>query len=254
MGSSTEGESQRYKYNGKELDRTHGLDWYDYGARNYDAALVVWNGVDELSEKYYPFTSYGYCANNFMNALDKDGKDVVVLLAPNGARGAGHMAILIQNPDGKWALWSKNGTPDNMGAHGKEGDIKNNPKYHNNRGGSLDGNEYSYQTIEDFFNSKKDNPIKDGMPEYTEGYKMSTTKEQDEKARAAIGEELNKDYDVLSSNCAQAVQAALKAAGLNPGKGLLPKKQVYPSITKNNPGRFQMFYNTSKRKYYKYKK
>lgn len=22
--------SQRYKYNGKELDRTHGLDWYDY--------------------------------------------------------------------------------------------------------------------------------------------------------------------------------------------------------------------------------
>ena len=50
------------------------------------------------------------------------------------------------------------------------------------------------------------------------------------------------------------VQAALKAAGLNPGKGLLPKKQVYPSITKNNPGRFQMFYNMSKHKYYKYKK
>jgi hypothetical protein len=24
---------QPYKYNGKELDRTHGLDWYDYGAR-----------------------------------------------------------------------------------------------------------------------------------------------------------------------------------------------------------------------------
>ena len=252
MGSSTEGESQRYKYNGKELDRTHGLDWYDYGARNYDAALVVWNGVDELSEKFYPFTSYGYCFNNFLNALDKDGKDVVVLLAPRGAGGAGHMAILIQNPDGRWALWSKNGTPDNMGAHGKEG--ASNTEHHNNRGGSLDENEYSYLTIEDFFNSKKDNPIKEGMPEYTEGYKMSTTKEQDEKARAAIGEELNKDYDVLSSNCAQAVQAALKAAGLNPGKGLLPKKQVYPSITKNNSGRFQMFYNTSKRKYYKYKK
>ena len=252
MGSSLNGEAQRYKYNGKELDRTHGLDWYDYGARNYDAALVVWNGVDELSEKYYPFSVYGYCQNNFMNALDKDGKDVVVLLAPRGAGGAGHMAILIQNPDGRWALWSKNGTPDNMHAYGKEGG--KNTKYHNNRGGSLDGNESSYQTIEDFFNSKKDNPKKDGMPEYTEGYKMSTTKEQDEKARTAIEEELNKDYDVLSSNCAQAVQAALKAAGLNPGKGILPKKQVYPSITKNNPGRFQMFYNTSKHKYYKYKK
>ena len=253
MGSSKEDECQRYKYNGKELDRTHGLDWYDYGARNYDAALVVWNGVDELSEKYYPFSVYGYCQSNFMNALDKDGKDVVVLLAPRGAGGAGHMAILIQNPDGRWALWSKNGTPDNMHAFGKEGDADKYPEYHNNRGGSLDGNESSYQTVEDFFNSE-DNPKKDGIPEYTEGYKMSTTKEQDEKARAAIGEELNKDYDVLSSNCAQAVQAALKAAGLNPGKGLLPKKQVYPSITKNNLGRFQMFYNMSKRKYYKYKK
>jgi hypothetical protein len=30
---------QKYKYNGKELDRTHGLDTYDYGARMYDAAF-----------------------------------------------------------------------------------------------------------------------------------------------------------------------------------------------------------------------
>lgn len=27
---------QPYKYNGKELDRRNGLDWYDYGARMYD--------------------------------------------------------------------------------------------------------------------------------------------------------------------------------------------------------------------------
>ena len=30
---------QPYKYNGKELDRQGGLDWYDYGARHYDAVL-----------------------------------------------------------------------------------------------------------------------------------------------------------------------------------------------------------------------
>ena len=77
MGSSQSGEFQRYKYNGKELDRTHGLDWYDYGARNYDAALVRWNGVDELSEKYYPFSSWSYCFNNFVNNMDKDGKRVL---------------------------------------------------------------------------------------------------------------------------------------------------------------------------------
>lgn len=27
---------QPFKYNGKELDRVHGLDWYDYGARSYE--------------------------------------------------------------------------------------------------------------------------------------------------------------------------------------------------------------------------
>lgn len=31
--------AQPYKYNGKELDRRNGLDWYDYGARMYDAIL-----------------------------------------------------------------------------------------------------------------------------------------------------------------------------------------------------------------------
>ena len=44
---------QPYKYNGKELDRTHGLDWYDYGARNYDAFLPMFTSIDPLCEKYY---------------------------------------------------------------------------------------------------------------------------------------------------------------------------------------------------------
>lgn len=40
-GTNT-GSVQPYKYNGKELDRTNGLDLYDYGARNYDAAVFGW--------------------------------------------------------------------------------------------------------------------------------------------------------------------------------------------------------------------
>ena len=30
MAESTNESVQRYKYNGKELDRMHGLDWYEY--------------------------------------------------------------------------------------------------------------------------------------------------------------------------------------------------------------------------------
>ena len=36
MGDSRNTGLQPYKYIGKKLDRTHGLDWYDHGARHYD--------------------------------------------------------------------------------------------------------------------------------------------------------------------------------------------------------------------------
>ena len=78
MGDITYNAStQEYKYNGKEFDHTHGLDWYDYGARNYDAVLGQWNGVDRLAEKYYNISPYAYCANNPMNAFDPTGNDWV---------------------------------------------------------------------------------------------------------------------------------------------------------------------------------
>ena len=64
---------QPYKYNGKELDRTHGLDWYDYGARNYDATLCQFTTIDPLCEKYYHISPYAYCANNPIKFIDPNG-------------------------------------------------------------------------------------------------------------------------------------------------------------------------------------
>ena len=64
---------QPYKYNGKELDRKNGIDWYDYGARHYDPAIGRWCMVDSLSEKYYSFNSYNYCGNNPARYVDPDG-------------------------------------------------------------------------------------------------------------------------------------------------------------------------------------
>lgn len=75
MASSKGGDTQRFKFNGKELDRTNGLNWYGYGARNYDAAIVRWDGMDKLCEKYSPFTPYGYCLNRFLNYYDKIGNE-----------------------------------------------------------------------------------------------------------------------------------------------------------------------------------
>ncbi|MCW4128989.1 hypothetical protein ONT16_12175 [Prevotella copri] len=73
---SYKGEYQKSKYIGKEFDHMYGLDWYDHGARMYDAAMVVWNRVDRLSEKYYRFCSYLYCGNNPVAFWDDDGMEV----------------------------------------------------------------------------------------------------------------------------------------------------------------------------------
>lgn len=49
MAESTGGDTQRYKYNGKELETVHGLDWYDYGARWMN--VLTFTPQDRFAEK-----------------------------------------------------------------------------------------------------------------------------------------------------------------------------------------------------------
>lgn len=68
-------DGQPFKYNGKELDRMHGMKLYDYGARTMDPTFPRFLTVDPLCEKYYSVSPYAYCANNPMNRIDPDGRD-----------------------------------------------------------------------------------------------------------------------------------------------------------------------------------
>ena len=63
---------QPYKYNGKEYDKDS--KWYDYGARNYDAALGRFTTMDPMAEKYYSASPYAYCGGNPVVRVDKEGK------------------------------------------------------------------------------------------------------------------------------------------------------------------------------------
>ena len=65
---------QKYKFGGKELDRSYGLDWYDVQARQYDPVVPSWHTIDPLAEKYYCISPYAYCVNNPVMYFDPDGK------------------------------------------------------------------------------------------------------------------------------------------------------------------------------------
>ena len=65
----------KYKYNGKEFDHMHGLNTYDYGARQYNPVTGRWDRIDPLCEKYYNVSPYNYCLNNPVMLVDPDGKD-----------------------------------------------------------------------------------------------------------------------------------------------------------------------------------
>ena len=66
---------QPYKYNGKELDLMHGLNTYDYGARQYDPILARWDRVDRMAEKKPWQSPYVYGRNNPIRFVDPDGND-----------------------------------------------------------------------------------------------------------------------------------------------------------------------------------
>ncbi len=66
----------KYLYNGKELQADFGLDWYDYGARFYDAGLGRFVSIDPLSEKYIFQAPFIYAINNPVMFPDINGEGI----------------------------------------------------------------------------------------------------------------------------------------------------------------------------------
>ena len=77
VADKTNGESDnKYLYNGKELQDEIDLDWYDYGARFYDAQIGRFTTQDAYAEKYINLTPYQYGANNPIRYIDINGDSI----------------------------------------------------------------------------------------------------------------------------------------------------------------------------------
>ena len=84
FGESTGNSLQRFRFNGKEFDRTHGLDWYDYDARHMSPDVGRFTTIDPMAEKYYNISPYAYCANNPVRYIDVHGDSTRVYTESNG--------------------------------------------------------------------------------------------------------------------------------------------------------------------------
>lgn len=169
-----------------------------------------------ISLLFYPFSSYAYshlssysyCGADPVNCIDPTGKDIVVLNFGDDI-GHQHLAMLIQNEDGKWQYYSVNG--NNVYVSGKHT-------------GGREFNDIavgSWDSPEDFFKSPynvRDENSKDIKSKnhfgFKEGYQISTTPEQDAIMRDSFIERAKTRYTPLGNNCATIVESVMLDADI----------------------------------------
>ncbi len=88
---------------GKELQHGEfsdgsGLEWYDYGMRDYDQQIGRFFRIDPISEKFYYLSPYQYCSNNPIKNVDLDGAEGLDFRIYNSL-----VQNTIQNPNGSSA-------------------------------------------------------------------------------------------------------------------------------------------------------
>jgi uncharacterized protein RhaS with RHS repeats len=194
----------------------------------YDPAIGRWHAIDPKGGKYAYASPYNYVLNNPIKSIDPDGKDVIVLIAKEGAQGMGHMGAIVQDGNGNWYYMTQGGAERNPTVSkmisGIQGGMQLKPL------GTKDKNEALELAKQDDYNSP-----------YTDQVEFNTSSEMDAQIYSAaqdLVDETNsgkKKYKLLTNNCVDAVQDPIaKGTGVKLPKDIDPRpNQYFEKLVKN---------------------
>ncbi|MEI6697267.1 MAG: hypothetical protein WCO13_14530 [Bacteroidota bacterium] len=190
--------------------------------------------VDPLSDKYPSISPYAYCIWNPVKFVDPNGKDVVLLIAKDGAGGYGHMGAVIQDGNGKFYYMTVGNADANAGTFQLLSS--------GNQGGMVLQPLEAKNMTEAVSLAKQD---QNNSP-YTDQVQFNTSTSMD-KAIYGNAQELQKNinsgetkYNALTNNCADAVVKTVeKGTGIKLPTGVSPKPNDKFAKIKENAGMVQ---------------
>ena len=229
----------RYLFGGKERMAGGALNEYDFEARNYVASFQRFTTIDPEAEKFPWLSPYAYCNGNPINFIDPTGEDIVIL--NYGYYADQHLAMLIQNEEGKYQYYSING--NNVYISGK---FSGGRTFNDVAVGSWDSPQ---EFLDDEYNNRMDETDnEEGSKENTdynhfgfeEGYHIESTREQDTIMREEFIKKADTEYNFFTNNCATIVQEVMVKAGIAVSK---PEYKVSSTIMSTPFGTVETYNN-----------
>ncbi|WP_280697186.1 RHS repeat-associated core domain-containing protein [Dysgonomonas sp. PF1-14] len=209
---------QPYKYNGKEFEKTHELNMYDYSARYYDPALGRFSTVDPLAEKYYSISPYVYCLNNPLKYIDPNGDSVRVHVE---TIGTGHAWITVGEGDDMVVYSYEPLERDNIKTSGNLRVMrgKHAQDYMNSKKKGTNMNSYVVTDI-------SDETMTETMDNITTSAK-STYRSPGDNSKGTTDNYIIDEYNLFSNNCTTFASDALNKSGSE----AMETTRHYPSPT-----------------------